>query len=421
MRGKSLLIVVALTVVVLLFAAGPAVAGQATHIYYGTNNIDYYVYTPAEAGALTVTISWTGVNGTGAPVFPIAEVDGVVQMDNGTEPYADIDATGLYAGTNPQVDTVNCNPNTPVFVGVVPFIGQAPYRIVMDYKIRNTTTTVYDSGAINVANPNQKWARASSGEAYVPARGAWHSVVQLWNGSPNKIEGQSNWIANWDDYVFDRATYAMSPANNWVGTEMYPPVVTDSTLGDNPNPADAPAWYVICPEIWTAADTPNDWAGDPVNFINPKPPGTPAAGTGMGTPESVAYNTAPAWYTYSFPDGTANPSKPAYFLNQGPTNLNAQGRYYFVTNSISEQIKFDFVGDSVKWWFLKAPAGAIINVSISNVGGGTVHHDGRPVQRRPASSRARPSAPWVLAAHTITLQNSRRPQRLEHYGLQLLP
>ena len=327
MRGKVILTVMALMVAVLLLAAAPAFAGQATHIYYGSNNIDYYVYTPTAAGTLTITISWTNPDGTGAPVFPMSEVDGVVQTDNGTEYFADIDVVGLYAGTNPQVGTVNvakAQEGIPIYIGVVPFIGVAPYRLVLDYKIGGASTTVYDSGAIVPGGPYPHMAYSSSGECYLPARGDWHSVIQTWNGTAAKTDGSNNWIANWDDYVFDRDTYLMSPANNWTGVEMYAPVVTDSVLGANPAPADAPAWYVICPEIWTAAATPNVWT-DPTADLYPKPPGTPNAAGGMGTPASQPYTAAPAWYTYSFPDGTANASKPAYFIHQGTTNMSAEG------------------------------------------------------------------------------------------------
>jgi hypothetical protein len=408
MRGKVILTVTALTVAVLLLTAVPAFAGQATHVYYGSNNMDYYVYSPTAAGKLDVSISWTGPDGTGAPVWPIAEVDGVVQTDNGTEPYADIDNAGLYAGTNPELGTINVARaaiGIPIYVGVVPFIGQVPYRITLTYTPSGGSgTLVYDSGAITPGGPYPHMAYASAGDVYVPARGSWHSVIQYWPGTMDRVGGTSNVFANWDDYTADRDTYLMWPADNWTGTEFYPPVVTDSTLGANPAPADAPAWYVVCPEIWTAAKNPNNWF-DILNDGQPEPPATPNPAGGLGTPGSSAYTAAPAWYTYSFPDGTADPSKPAYFINQGPTNMNAKGRYYSVTTSISSQIKYTFTGDTLKWWFLRGPAAGIANISITNVGGGT-YASTEDQYAAGAAFTSRTFSGLGAGSHVVTLQAS---------------
>ncbi len=292
-------------VAVMLMAAVPALAGQQTGIMYGLQNTDTYTYTPTGQGTLGIELSWTSPDGTGAPRYPVSEVNAVVQTLSG-EPYFDIDIASLYAGTNPQVGTYSVKSaqvNVPIYITVLPWIGDVPYRLKVTFP--TSATTVIDTGVINVANPAQKWARGNSGELFIPSVGNWHSVLQHWPGTMNRTARTSDVWANWDDYAWGRDNDTYTLANNWAGLEYYPPVVSDATIlasGGGPTQARPNAWYMMGPQIWTSAERPNVW-----NNI---------ATDDYAKPGSLAVTgatAAPLWYTYSWPDA-ARPDRPGYTI-----------------------------------------------------------------------------------------------------------
>jgi hypothetical protein len=351
------LVVVVLAAVLVVVLASSASAGQQTRILYGMQNSDVYTYTPTETGVMHVQISWTGADGTGAPVFPEAEVDGVVQMDDETEPYADANVTDLFSGENPtfaDVDIELIHVDKPLSIGVNPFIGDVPYRLEVWFPWTNDPATdpkVIDTGAIDVGNPAQKWAYGNNGEVYLPEAGPWHSVLQYWPGSLDRPGQVSDVYANWDDFVIDRDTYSHFLVENfeYTGSDYVPPVVSDVTIDGPTGPSDL--WYVVCPQIWTSAARPNvwtDWTGD----VHPEPGSLPLTGAG----------SAPLWYTYSWPDSGSEPS--VAYMTGVLGNTGASGHAFNSLVNVNSSVSYTFVGTSVNWIFTKGPLGGVAKVTI---------------------------------------------------------
>jgi hypothetical protein len=345
MRTK-LFIVVALVATLALMVASPAFAGQQTRILYGLENYDVEEVTPAQGGYMRVEVSWTGMDGTGTPLFPVAEVDGIVQSDDGTELYMDLDWGDLYLGTNPQVHTAAVVGGQKYYVSVAPFIGDAPYRLrcLFDTKSNGTFSTVLlDTGAIDINNVNQRWAYGIDGEVYVPSQGTWHSVLQYWPGTIGVDPATSNVYANYDDYVFGTADYG-TLVSNWAGLEYYPPIVSNAAIG----PTGDALWYTVCPEIWTAAARPNVWTDYGFDAY-PKP-------------GDLAYNAAPLWYTYSWPDA-AKTENVAYMATT-TASKSASGHAFGTLVNTNSTITYAFTGTSVKWIYNKGPSAGVAKVTI---------------------------------------------------------
>ncbi len=225
----------------------------------------------------------------------VSEVDAVVQTLSGGEPYFDIDVATLYAGTNPQVGTVtvrSAGVGVPIYVSVLPWVGDVPYRLRLTFP--NAGTTVLDTGAIgSPPGAGQKWAYGCAGDLYIPSVGAWHSVLQYWPGTLNRAGAVSDVWANWDDYAWgrDAGTEDYELANTGAGVVYYPPVLRAATIlarGGGPTTPRPGYWYTLAPEIWTSAARPNVW--NAIATDNYPQPGT------------LAHNAAPLWYTYSWPD-----------------------------------------------------------------------------------------------------------------------
>jgi hypothetical protein len=394
---KRVLIIALVVVVATLFVAAPAFAGQQTRIMYANMNYDVYDYTPTATGTLHVTLSWTNPDGTGAPVWPIAEVDGVVQTyDSGSgELYYDVDVASLYAGTNPHVGTYSVKSGgvgKTIYVGVAPFIGDVPYRLVVKYgnapqPVNNPV--VIDTGAINVANPAQKWAYGVHGAVNVPNTGTWKSVCQYWPGTMNRGAGTSDVWANWDDYAFDRDTYMQNFANEWANTNYYPPVSSETAIvTSGPSTNARPGWVYVCPEIWTPAARPNVWTAIATD-IYPKP-------------GSLSATAAPLWHTYSFPDD-AKAANVAYFW-PSVNNVNASKRNFSGEPSTAAKITATFYGPTVTWVYRTGALGGRADVYIDGA-----KHNATPIELyTPTTQWNQTYAVTGLtdAAHTIEIRNA---------------
>lgn len=381
MRTKALFAAMVIAAVVVLLAS-PAMAGQVTRIQYGLESITYYEYTPTSTGTLDIEISWTDSNGN-ASVFPVSEVDGVVQMyDNASkENYFDVDVASLYEGTNPEVGSVNVTTqlvNKPIYIGVVPWIDDCQYHIVVKFK----GVTVIDATGV---------AYGHSGEVFLPstsANGTWLSVLQTWPGSLNRAAGTSDVYANWDDYV-----YEVDPAgpgilaDAWeVDLNSYIPPLRTETRIDNKN-GYSDRWYVVGPEIWTAAARPNVWTKIATDLY-PKP----------GT---LAYNAAPLWYTYSWTDTDAADA-PAYMWGN-VTNTAASGHAWNATSLSSAKMTYTFFGPTLTWVYTTGPKGGIQKVSVDGVQIDTVD------QYSP-SAVYKASRTWSdlgAGAHTLTIESTK--------------
>lgn len=393
MRSRVFILMLAVMLVALAIGAVPASAGQQTGIMYGLENYDTYLFTPTSVGTLSISLSWTRPDGTGTPVFPESEVDGVVQTLAFGEPYYDIDVATLYLGTNPEVGTYTVKAsavNVPIYISVAPWIGDVPYRLKATFP--TAATTVIDTGIIDVSSPTQKWAYGNSGELYIPSVGSWHSVLQYWPGTLNRAGATSDVWANWDDYAWGRdpGTADYELANNWAGLEYYPPVVSDATIlasGGAPKTPRPATWYMIGPEIWTSAARPNVW-----NAI---------AADNYPKPGNLAYNANPLWYTYSWPD--AGKADTVGYIAGTTANLNASGHAFNTAVNTNETITHTFYGTSVTWVYNKGPSAGIAKVTID--GGAPV-----TVDQYNASGQFKQSTTFgglANTTHTIVVQSNK--------------
>ncbi len=381
MRTKALL-TLTVVVAVLLLLASPAFAGQVTRIQYGLENWVTYEYTPTQTGTLDISISWTDSEGN-ATTFPRSEVDGVVQMyDNASkENYYDIDVASLYAGTNPQVGSVSITTqlvNKPVYISVVPWIDDCQYHIVVTFR----GATVIDATGT---------AYGHSGEFYMPATaagGTWLSVLQTWPGTLNRGAGTSDVWANWDDYAWEvDPAGAGTLANAWqVDANSYvPPLRTQTAIDGRDGIADK--WYIVAPEIWTAAARPNVWTKIATDLY-PKP----------GT---LAYNAAPLWYTYSWTD-TAVADAPAYMWGNVATT-SASGHAWNATSLSSARMTYKFFGPTLTWVYTTGPKGGIQRVIVDGTQIDTV-------DQYSATAAYKVSKTWSnlgAGAHTVTIESTR--------------
>jgi len=388
MRTKVLFAAMVVVVVMLAFAS-PAMAGQVTRIMYGLQNIDYYTYTPTQTGTLDITVSWTDENGS-ASVYPVSEVDAVVQCydDASKEDYYDIDIMSLYDGTNPEVGSLSVVTkmvNKPIYIGVIPWIGDCPYQIVVTFR---GATVIDQTGT----------ARGNSGEFFLPAtsdNGTWLSVLQYWPGSLNRAGSTSDVYANWDDYAWELDPNGPSTlANEWeLDLNSYiAPLRTETAISSTeikPAPKNQgypDRWHIVGPEIWTGALRPNVWTKI-ASDIYPKP-------------ATVAYNAAPLWYTYSWTD-TAVADAPAYFWGNTATT-SAYGHSYSSSVATSAKFAGKFYGPSVTWQYRTSSASGVAKVSIDGAQVDTVDQ----YSAAPGSGEETYDG-LANAAHTILVENNK--------------
>jgi|GEM_PF-2871912 len=386
MRQKPLVLLTMaalLLLVAMAFAPG-AFAGTLTKIMYAQESITYYSYTPSTTGTLNITLNWSKPDGTGAPVYPIAECDAVVQTYDSTsgELYYDIDVSSLYSGTNPQSGAVTVKSaavGKAIYIGVEPYIGDIPYHI--------TATWTPTGGSASTVIDQTGMAYASEGEAFVPSTaGSWHSVLQTWPGTLNRSTGTSNVLANWDDYVWDRTNGTNKIVDNY-SVEYVPPVVSDNNNMSN-NLKNQ--WYTIGPEIWTAAAVPNVWTNISTDLY-PKP-------------GSLTYTQAPAWYTYAYTDSSISDAntKPAYFWGN-MTNAAASQRNYSSTVSTAGSFSATFYGTSITWVYTKSSAAGVAKVSIDGNVVGTVDQYSPTIQYQQSTT----FSGLTNGTHTILVENNK--------------
>jgi hypothetical protein len=332
-----------LTILGVLVALGMVVvapvanAAMVTKIMYAEENTTFYSYTSSTAGHFNVTLFWGSPDGTGA--FPQSEVDGAVQGPGPS--YSDITPDTLYEGTNPELGQVPAtgNPDLPAgtyYFGVRPCVGDVPFHLVV-------TFTPSGGSATTVLN-NSGMAYASDGRVYVPSDGHWISSVQQWAGTG------SSYYAAWIDYVqqsvFGSSFDVLSDQHDvtWV-----PPQVTErNTIGGGaPNP-NSGEWYSVTPQILYSA-------AQPVTMSNP--------GTSLVLPGSIADTTAPAWYTYAYPDASQTTQKMAFFFSAGH-NAAASKRSCSGNTSTNASVSFKFYGDTLDWHYMTNPLGCKANVTI---------------------------------------------------------
>ena len=138
-------------------------------------------------------MSWTKADGTGAPTFPVAEVDGMVYGPGPDQPmYEDITPTALYEGDNPETASLPAQANAEYWFGVAPYVGDVPYHLVVTFTPSGGSATVI----INV----NKTAYASDGSVVLPAAGNIYGVFQTYAGTLDRRSGSfaSNVLASWD-------------------------------------------------------------------------------------------------------------------------------------------------------------------------------------------------------------------------------
>jgi hypothetical protein len=389
MRRKPLVLLTMaalLLLVAMAFAPG-AFAGTLTKIMYAQENITYYTYTPTTTGTLHVALSWTNPDGTGAPLFPVAEIDGVVQTyDSKTgELYYDIDVAGLYSGTNPQsgdVPVAAGGVNNTIYVGVTSYVEDVPYHI--------TATWTPTGGSATTVINQTGMAYASSGEAYVPSTaGSWLSVLQTWPGSLNRSTGVSNVWANWDDYVWSRAEAGAVKMTDNYSVEYVPPIVTPV---NNISANLKGRWYNVGPEIWTAAAVPNVWTDISLDQY-PKPGSLPYTGT----------NSAPAWFTYAYTDSAISDAntKPGYMW-PNVTSASASQRNFSAEAATSATLTYNFYGTSLKWIYTKGPRAGIASVKIDGAEAGPVDQYAAAVTYKQSTTFSGLSA----GNHTVVIKST---------------
>ena len=408
MIGRKPLVLVILGLLVVLAAAAfapSAFAVQVSHIMYAQENTVVYSYTPASTGTYDCTLTW----GSGSPVWPKSEVDGGIwgfqhsilvggspvviddayfdQSDNETVP------DSFYAGTNPEVGQwVDSDAlNHTVYFGVMPYAGDVSYTLVVKF----TPTGGSQSTIINASGT----ATAADGTVYVPNTGTWYSCRQYWAGNATTA------YCDWNDYAEGRvATSSASHVGPWIAwiqdSVWYPPGLPATTTIDpagttGTTSADgwAQTWYSVVPEIWPSLATPNVWSNSPGGSALPD-----------GKPGTIAANTAPLWYTYSFPVNSVTTLKPAYMWAQ-TTTPTASKRNFCSDPSTSSTLTFTFWGPTVTWVYSKGPNYGIAKVTID----GATHAPGT-VDQYNATIQWQQTTTWSGlggGSHTIVITSNK--------------
>ena len=329
---RRIILIAVLALVVALSLVPGAFAGQQTKIAYVSQGYKVYEYVPAASGYVQATLTWWWPGSPSSrPVFPEAEVNGVVQTDNGSEPYWDVDIGALYSGSNPEIGSWAVTAGVPIYISVVGYAGDVNYELKLESSSKQNgpwTPVATYTGAATGAN----------GEAYIPNSGTWFSVLQQWAGTlPTNI-----W-ANWDDYVEakppDRqSSLAYNYSIEWVSGVASEVAVT-AALADKT--------WVVAPQIWNSSLNPAVWNLEGDTY--PKP-------------GDLTNTQAPVWYTYSFPVD-AKAQAPAYFFGT-VNNAASSMRTFSMESNVKASITTEFYGTSVAWKYTKAPKGGVAKVLI---------------------------------------------------------
>ena len=356
MRGRilTLALVAVLLVAAIAIFASPASAGTVTRINYLQNNTVYYHWTAPSNGKLTITIGWTVAGISGAPTFPVAEVDAMMTTGTPSDPYVDSDVKALYGGSNPMTATVNVSSGNTYYIGVMPYIGDTTWTLDLSFG-GNHVTALNNAGG-SVTMPQSGTGSAADGELYIPSTGAgnWISCIQWWPGT------SLEYYANWNDYVYERvsgATYD-TLSENYVTTFLPPQPAARATLVTSGSGPKVNKWYSVAPQIWPSAKVPNHVVGT------------------MPEPGDVAATKAPAWYTYSYTDSAVATNKVGYFLNN-VNNASASKRNVTLFGGPTESCTYKFYGTTLTLVYTKGPAAGIASIKIDN-------NDGIFVEKAPS-------------------------------------
>ena len=357
-RLLTVTILGALVALALVVMAPVALAGDVTRIIYAQNQNDFNYYkVGATAGTFNVSLSWTKADGTGAPTFPVAEVDGMVYGPGPDQlMYEDITPTSLYEGDNPETATVAAQANAEYWFGVAPYVGDVPYHLVVTFTPSGGSTTVI----INV----NKTAYASDGSVVLPAAGDIYGVFQTYAGTLDRRSGSfaSNVLASWnmdmrgfaDPYeFFDDFTVNYAPGQPYAGPSATRSAVDALQIAIPDD--DVGQQVVVIPQKWGTAAQPNVW-NNSFTDVYPKP----------GVAQT--FIQCPAWFTYSFPDGNASPttSKISYVWPMWTLSSasNASKHNYSFLSSTTAQLTYTFYGTSLTWVYTKLPTCGIASISI---------------------------------------------------------
>lgn len=332
MRRFAPLVFLLACLALLLAPAVANAAGTTTGIMRAHSNLDVYAYTPTETGYLKVTIDWTDLGGGPVGGYPQAEVDVCVQTFDGWEFYADLGVAQLASGANPSSATVpvySYNVGQPYFFSVVPSVADVRYHLTVDFgkTIVSPYTRVVD--ATGEAHP-------TAGDVRLPATATlWHSVIHHWPGSTRDA------YANWDDFVTARGGPVVvdNHAVTWG-----PPIVSNAFASGA-----AGKWVTAAPYIWNGAARPNVWF-DPTIDTWPKP-------------GSLAVDTAPAWYTWAYSDGSTTNCAPAYTFGS-LFNSHASGSSVSFQKEPGATVTYTFIGDTLSWLYAAGPDGGTATLSV---------------------------------------------------------
>lgn len=353
--------VTGILVVVALAAFVPAAsASMVTKIMYAQSNVETFAYTATGNGALWVHISWVDHNGA-ATQFPASEVDGGIIGPSGAADYNDFDVKTLYAGTNPVEGSVTAHSGSTYYISIYPYVDDCTATVTMKLGGSggtNITCTRMSDGA-TVSSPQTVAADAADGELYVPSDGDWISTFQHVPGTA------SLYYADYNDYVYQRVAgttydtlseaYAFAYYEGQLGGSVYGYQIPARTvLGTAPSDPKSGEWYSITPQVWPAAARPN--VVDSVGNV---------------MPGAISTTTAPAWYTYAYPDSSVTTQAPGYYW--APlTDAGARKRNFSSDVSTLASFGASFSGSSITWVFTETSASGVAKVTIDGVDKGTV-------------------------------------------------
>jgi len=395
----TILAVVALLVLVgLTVFAGTAFAAAQTRIQYGWAGNDLYAWSPTTSGTLRVSLSWTGPGGVpAAPVFPQYECDGLLF----TPDYIDNSPAGLYAGTNPQVDTWTVRAadiGQTFWIGVSPYVGDCPYSLAITL-----------NGIEQPGWPKTGTSCPIDGEFQTPATGEVRTVFQYFPGTLTRtsVPPTSNVWGSWDVYMQERKPGGVLRIDDW--TTQYVVNGTDAAVGGGAVGTDIQTYNVTAPfvnswwnmnqELWGTADhtgtSPmyNTWT-DIVNDTYMKPGGQPDS-------------SMPMQATWSFQTADTNPK--ANYQWGVVRNTSASERAYSGEPSTLARISASFytaTNGTITWVYRKGSLGGSADIYIDGTAAGnkvaTVSQYNATTQWKQTWT----SGALASGAHTIYIMNN---------------
>jgi len=412
---------------------------QTTRIMYELSNPTVYKYTLSGNTNVRIDLRWWRVGETRADwdaytddtrlVVPEAEVDGIIQYDDGTNVFDDSElAITLDDGTNLPDTWSGIIPGTGsygqpnvVYLCALPMCGICNYEIA-----------IYDAGTgLPIPDDNGEaihtgLAVSPRGEAYLPLGGTtsyWQSSMAWWRGSfdntdPDTLAASGSW-ANWDDYVKLSDDTADDFIQAYAGQHMpsgyEPEERVNITAADYQYKLLLPMPCIWNPEKHFATAPHNRWVdtlgvegwSEDQKWDFPEP-GSVDWKSGDGTD---ADNSAPLYYTCSFPvdnGTTATSFRHAQAINYtwGPTETTKAGDYtYSASNDATASIYYTFYGPTVTWHYITSPAGGKAAVTIDDVAPGS----DATVDQSSASFNYNASTTWsglgATSWHTIKITN----------------